>query len=151
MEVCQLKHTTKDLYGTLTDYLPDASREDEINYVKLSLGNLYHELCHRYIHANREKNAMKLRGTCKGLFFLIQNMHYLESGRFVTTKRELKELVSGEDRLMLSMAELPDGYDFDEAYSAVFHVAYGMPPIAGRNNQTYLDRGVRYRKYGHHP
>ena len=121
LEVCQLKHTTKDLYGTLTDYLPDASREDEINYVKLSLGNLYHELCHRYIHANREKNAMKLRGTCKGLFFLIQNMHYLESGRFVTTKRELKELVSGEDRLMLSMAELPDGYDFDEAFSAVFH------------------------------
>ena len=121
LEVCQLKHTTKDLYGTLTDYLPDASREDEINYVKLSLGNLYHELCHRYIHANREKNVMKLRGTCKGLFFLIQNMHYLESGRFVTTKRELKELVSGEDRLMLSMAELPDGYDFDEAFSAVFH------------------------------
>ncbi len=121
LEVCQLKHTTKDLYGTLTDYLPDASREDEINYVKLSLGNLYHELCHRYIHANREKNAMKLRGAGKGLFFLIQNMHYLESGRFVTTKRELKKLVSEEDRVMLSMAELPDGYDFDEAFSAVFH------------------------------
>ena len=121
LEICQLRHTTRDLYGALSDYLPDASREDEVNYVKLSLGNLYHELCHRYIHANREKNAMKLRGTCKGLFFLIQNMHYLESGRFVTTKRELKELVSGEDRLMLSMAELPDGYDFDEAFSAVFH------------------------------
>ncbi len=120
LEVCQLKHTTKDLYGTLTDYLPGASREDEINYVKLSLGNLYHELCHRYIHADRDKHVMKLRGFGKGLFFLIQNLYYLESGRFVATKRELKTLVSGEDRAMLSMAELPDDYDFDAAFSAVF-------------------------------
>ena len=120
LEICQLKHTTKDLYGSLTDYLPEASRQDEINYVKLSLGNLYHELCHRYIHAARDKNVKKLRGTCKGLFFLIQNLHYLESGRFVLTKKELKELVSDEDCMMLSMAELPDGYDFDEAFLAVF-------------------------------
>ena len=47
LEVCQLCHTTKDLVGVLTDYLPPATREDEINYVNLSLGNLYHELCHR--------------------------------------------------------------------------------------------------------
>ena len=47
LEVCQLRHTTRDLLGALTDYLPSATREDEINYVKLSLGNLYHELCHR--------------------------------------------------------------------------------------------------------
>ncbi|MBQ6570194.1 MAG: nucleotidyltransferase domain-containing protein [Clostridia bacterium] len=44
LEVNQLKHTTKDLLGVLTDYLPPATREDEVNYVKLSLGNLYHEL-----------------------------------------------------------------------------------------------------------
>ena len=120
LEICQLKYTTKDLYGVLTDYLPAASREDEINYVKFSLGNLYHELCHRYIHADREKNILKFRRTCKGLFFLIQNMHYLESGRFITTKRELKASVAEDDRLMLSMAELPDDFDFDRAFSSVF-------------------------------
>ena len=37
LEVCQLRHTTKDLVGDLADYLPTAAREDEINYVKLSL------------------------------------------------------------------------------------------------------------------
>ena len=61
LEVCQLRHTTKDLVGVLTDYLPPATREDEINYVNLSLGNLYHELCHRYIHADRDKNTAKFR------------------------------------------------------------------------------------------
>ena len=119
LEVCQLRHTTRDLLGRLSDYLSEATREDEINYVKLSLGNLYHELCHRYIHAGREKSAAKLRNTCKGLFFLIQNMHYLESGSFVTTKAELRERVRAEDREMLDMAGLPDGFDFDRAFSAV--------------------------------
>ncbi len=120
LEVCQLRHTTKDLYGALSDYLPSASRADEINYVKFSLGNLYHELCHRYIHADRAKNVVKFRASCKGLFFLIQNLHYLESGSFLLTKKELSASVCEEDRAMLSMAGLPDGYDFDEAFSSVF-------------------------------
>ena len=120
LEVCQLRHTTKDLYGTLAEYLPSATWEDKVNYVKLSLGNLYHELCHRYIHAEREKNVAKFRGTCKGVFFLIQNLHYLERGRFILTKKELKEAVSGEDRRVLELAELPNGFDFDQAFSVLF-------------------------------
>ena len=120
LEVCQLRHTTKDLYGTLADYLPSAAREDEINYVKMSLGNLYHELCHRYIHADRERNVAAFRGTCKAVFFLIQNLHYLETGHFILTKKELKEAVSAEDRQVLELAELPDGFNFDQAFSVLF-------------------------------
>ena len=120
LEVCQLRHTTKDLLGVLTDYLPSATQEDEVNYVKLSLGNLYHELCHRYIHADRDKNVVKFRGACKGVFFLMQNLHYLESGRFILTKKDLKEAVSVEDRRVLELAELPNGFDFDQAFSALF-------------------------------
>lgn len=120
LESIQLQYTTKDLYGTLTDFLPAATREDEINYVKLSIGNLFHEICHRYIHGGREKSALKLRETCKGLFFIIQNLYYLESGDFVGTKKALKERVSDEDRAMLELAELPDDYDFDAAYDSLF-------------------------------
>ena len=120
LEVCQLRHTTKDLFGVLKDYLPSATRRDEINYVKLSLGNLYHELCHRYIHADREKNRAAFRRTCKSAFFLIQNLHFLESGSFAVTKRELKEQASEEDRAILEMAEYPDEYDFDTAFRLLF-------------------------------
>ena len=120
LEVCQLRHTTKDVFGELIDFLPSATRRDEINYVKLSLGNLYHELCHRYIHADREKNVAAFRRSCKSAFFLIQNLHYLESGSFAVTKRELKEQVSEEDRAVLEMAEYPDGYDFDTAFRLAF-------------------------------
>ena len=120
LEVCQLRHTTKDLVGTLTDYLPSETREDEVNYVKFSLGNLYHELCHRYIHADRGKNVVKFRGACKAMFFLVQNLHYLETGRFVLTRKELKEAVSAEERRVLELEELPDGFDFDRAFSVLF-------------------------------
>ena len=54
------------------------------------------------------------------MFFLIQNVHYLESGEFVLTKKALKEAVSEEDRRMLMMAEMGDDYDFDQAFPAVF-------------------------------
>ena len=120
LEVCQLRHTTKDLLGVLTEYLPSATQEDEVNYVKLSRGNLYHELCHRYIHADRERNVAAFHGTCKGVFFLMQNLHYLETGHFILTKKELKEAVSAEDRRVLELAELPDGFDFDQAFSVLF-------------------------------
>ena len=120
LEVCQLRYTTRDLLGILKDYLPPATREDEINYVKLSLGNLYHELCHRYIHADRDKNIAKFRGTCKSVFYLIQNLHFLESGRFILSKKELKEAVVQEDQIALVLAELPDNYDFAQAFSSLF-------------------------------
>lgn len=120
LEVCQLFYTTKDLFGTLKDFLPSATREDEINYVKMSLGNVYHEICHRYIHADREKNIAKFRATCKSFFFLIQNLHYLESGKFVVKKKQLKEQISEEDCQILELAELQDDFDFDIAMSMLF-------------------------------
>ena len=120
LEVCQLRHTTKDLLGALEDYLPTATREDEINCVKLSLGNLYHELCHRYIHTDRDKNVAGFRSTCKSAFYLIQNLHFLESGCFVQRKTDLMEATEEEDRIILEMADLPDGYDFDQAFSSLF-------------------------------
>ena len=119
LEVCQLRHTTRDLLGALADHLPDSTREDEVNYVKLGLGNLYHELCHRYIHSGRARSMEKLREAGKGLFFLIQNLYYLESGVFITTRSALKDRVCPADRDMLALGELPEGYDFDRAFPAV--------------------------------
>lgn len=118
LEVCQLVHTTKDIFGVLRDLLPTATRADEVNYVKLSLGNLYHEICHRYIHAGRERSAEKLPAVGKSLFFLIQNLHYLESGRFALTKAELKGLVSPGDREILEISSF-DG-DLDSAMQRLF-------------------------------
>ncbi len=119
LESLQLKYTTKDLYGNLESLLPPSTRQDEINYVKISLGNFYHEICHRYIHSDDGKSRDKLRASCKQLYFVIQNLHYLESGDFILKKNDLKAVVSAQDREMLCIPELPDDYDFDKTYETV--------------------------------
>jgi len=123
LEICHLLHTTKDYYGTLEKLVPEYTETDVRNFVKMSLGNLYHEICHRYIHAPKEKNNAKLPYTYRSVFFILQNLYYLESGKFIGTKKELREVLSGKDRLVLDTAiSLSDGaiFDFDEAFGLLF-------------------------------
>ncbi len=123
LEICGLRFTTKDLHGTLSRFLPVWTREDEVNYVKLSLNNLYHALCHSYIHADREAFNADLPLLYKSAFFILQNTHYLETGEFVQTKSELAEKLCGEDKeIMEAVIALGNGatIDFDAHYSKLF-------------------------------
>lgn len=124
LEICHLLNTTKDFYGELKKLVPEYTIEDERNHVKLSLNNLYHEICHRYVHADREYNVLKLPITCKSVFFIMQHLYYLSSGNFIPTKRELLECVQDEDKLVLELSiSLQDhtDYDFDRAFLALFN------------------------------
>ena len=110
LELCHLLNTTNTM-------------EDERNYVKFSLNNLYHEICHRYIHADREHNISRLPVTCKSVFYIVQHLHYLRTGNFVPKKRELLECVQDEDKAVLELSislRNDDGYDFDRAFSLLF-------------------------------
>ncbi|MBO5981140.1 MAG: nucleotidyltransferase domain-containing protein [Clostridia bacterium] len=123
LEICHLVHTTKDYYGTLSELVPEYSEYDVRAFVKLSLGNLYHELCHRYIHTSEENNLSCLPFTYKSVFFILQNIHYLESGNFIATKQELLEVLRGTDKMVLDTAlSLSDGseFDFETAFSLLF-------------------------------
>ena len=75
------------LFRSAATIVPEYTENDVRTFVKMSLGNLYHEICHRYIHAPKEKNIAKLPYTYKSVFFILQNLHYLESGMFVGTKK----------------------------------------------------------------
>ena len=120
MEICHLLHTTKDYFGTLTDIVPAYTETDVRAYVQLSLGNLYHELCHRYVHAPREESIAALPFTYKAVFFILQNLHYLRTGCFIGTKKELLTALFGQDKQVLETAlALSQGetIDFDAAFS----------------------------------
>lgn len=123
LEICHLLHTTKDYYGSLSKFVPEYTRNDVRSFVKMSLGNLYHELCHRYIHAPKEKNIAKLPYTYRSVFFILQNLYYLESGKFVGTKKELISVLSGNDKLVLETAIFLSGgatFDFDNMFALLF-------------------------------
>lgn len=124
LEICHLLNTTKDYYGELKKLVPTYTIEDEKNYVKFSLNNLYHEICHRYVHADREYNILKLPITCKSVFFVMQHLYYLNSGNFIPTKRELLECVQDEDKTVLELSislQNYSDYDFDRAFSILFN------------------------------
>ena len=118
-EICQLVHTTKDLYGSLSELVPDYTDEDERVYIKICLDNLYHELCHSYIHGSEEMNNKRLQFLYKTIFFLLQNIHYLNTGNFVQTKNELILQLSGQDRTVISLTS-DSNQKFSDMFSTLF-------------------------------
>lgn len=123
LEICHLLHTTKDYYGALSGLVPPYTREDIRGFVKISVNNLYHELCHRYVHASPERNTAALPETYKGVFFILQNLHYLETGAFFPTKALLLPRLTGTDKAVLETAiRLRDSgeYDFAACYGLLF-------------------------------
>ena len=123
LEICHLIHSTKDYFGTLSSLVPKYKNDDVRNFVKMSLGNLYHEICHCYIHASKEKNIAKIPYAYRSVFFILQNLHYLDSGSFFNTKKELLEGLFGKDKLVLETAiflgEAVE-FDFDEVFALLF-------------------------------
>lgn len=123
LEICNLLHSTRDYYGVLSDIIPTYCVDDVRNFVKMSLNNLYHEICHRYIHGSTEKNVEALPYTYKGVFFILQNLHWLRSGQFPNSRAELLSLLSGKDKLVLEqsmMLSAGDPYDFAESFQLLF-------------------------------
>lgn len=123
LELCHLVHTTKDYYGTLSSLAPAYGRSDLINFIKVSLGNLYHELCHRYVHADRMNNVQKLPAACKNVFFILQNIYYLKTGVFYPTKKELLRVLDGMDREVMEMAlniNSGESCEFEPAFEKLF-------------------------------
>ncbi len=104
LEVCHLLHTTKDHFGKLKSLVPTYTAEDERNYIKLSINNLYHEICHRYIHSDIGYNISKLPITCKSVFYIMQHLYYIKSGSFIQTKQQLLENSDDEDRNILQLS-----------------------------------------------
>lgn len=123
LEICHLLHTTKDYYGVLAELTPAYTRDDVRNNVKMNVCNLFHAICHRYIHGGREACAADLPGAYKATFFILQNVHYLNTGIFPASKSELLPLLSGKDRQVLEISigmKSGGAYDFDAAYALLF-------------------------------
>ena len=124
LEICNLLHSTKDYFGILGMLVPAYTEQDIRNFLKFSINNLYHEICHRYIHADHERNVQALPFTYKGAFFILQNLYYLRSGEFVGTKVELLERLDGIDRAVLERLmsySRGENCDFAESYELLFH------------------------------
>ena len=123
LEMSHLLHCTRDIYGTLADLIPAYDERDIRSFIQMSIGNLYHELCHRYVHRSDERNRAALPVTCKGVFFILQNLHHLRTGVFCATKQQLLSQLEGTDLAVMKLCvELPGAktYDFASAFETLF-------------------------------
>ena len=123
LEISHLLNGTKDYYGTLQDLVPPFSEQDIRNFVKMSLNNLYHEICHRYIHGEPRHNDARLPGSYKSVFFILQNLYYLKHGKYIAAKAELLPLLEGKNRAVMERSmELSSGtaHDFSDSFELLF-------------------------------
>lgn len=123
LEICHLLHTTHDCFGDLKPLVPSYTTDDVRTFLQMSLGNLYHELCHRYIHQPKACSIEALPGTYKSVFFILQNLYYLRSGCFIATKQSLLMALTGQDKEVLETAiklKTAESYDFDAAFKLLF-------------------------------
>ena len=124
LEICHLRHTTMDIRGELASLVPTYTEQDVRNFVKMSVNNLYHEITHRYIHATDERNMISITGSYKGVFYIRQNLHYLETGSFLSTKSELLRSLSGLDRDVLATS-IALGNGEEMAFHNAFTLLHG--------------------------
>lgn len=120
LELCHVLHTTKDYYGKLSDFISDYSREDVRQFTQMSVNNVYHALCHGYIHGGAVECYRNLPGLFKGCFFILQSLTYLKTGEYVATKRELLEKLEGTDKMVLESSLGCRESDTEEAYRLLF-------------------------------
>lgn len=121
-ELWQLAHETTDWYGALAPLLPAYTREDVWQHVQLGLDNLYHALCHSYLHTP-DCGRGSLPEWYKAVFYLLQNWTFVRTGRFVPTKAALLACLTGQDHAVLEMAcriRAGEAYDPEQAYALLF-------------------------------
>lgn len=118
---CLMLHETLDLYGKLEELMPPYTQEDVRVYLKLNLGNLYHELCHRYLHSGQLEQ--ELPRMYKSTLYLLQNLHWLRTGVYPMNTSELEACLCGTDRqILLTAAQYKQGeaVDAKEAFEQLF-------------------------------
>lgn len=116
-ELFQFRNDTEAWHGALDDILPPVSRRDIAASVTYAASGLYHAACHLFLHGGEERENV-LRGLYKGAFFPLLAAHYLRTGEYAGSKKELLRRLEGGEREILRLSMEWDGSeDLDRCFS----------------------------------
>ncbi len=119
-DLFQFYYDTEALYGSIDELLPliDMSAVDKA--IKIGACNIYHGCVHNMLY---EKSAEILRGLYKSASFVIQAITFKQTGNYIRHQKELKELVSDDERVIVdTFIKLKNGgtVDFDKMSEVLF-------------------------------
>lgn len=120
-ELFQLKQETDGYLGNLEELLPPLSENDIRDSIKNSAAGMYHDICHRFLYGGPRKQAEELKDAYKSAFFILQLAHFIHTGEYIGTKRELSERLIGDNAKVLNIgmhweALRPDREQNPDAY-----------------------------------
>ena len=98
-DLFQLLNDTVSLHGNLQDFIPIIKRNDILNSIKINTANLYHQMCHAYLFENKDVEV--LYQGYKSAFFILQALYYSRNTEYIGSKKELVQLLEGEDKEIL--------------------------------------------------
>lgn len=101
-ELFQLSRGTSAYYGVLDDYLPEISDEEAKQSLQIGASALYHEICHRYLYGEQDLDSLQY--AFKTVFYLLQLSYYLKSGKYISTKFQLCQELSGIEKELLEIS-----------------------------------------------
>ncbi len=123
-EIFQLVWDTRVHFGRFEGLVPETGRADLAESVKIGAANLYHAAAHTFVHGAPEERAATLRALAKSAFFMLRPLHYLRSGEYAATKKEMLNRLTGLDRDILS-AGFSSGAAPESGDEAAVEAGYG--------------------------
>ena len=102
-ELFQLMQDTRTYYGELAPLLPPITPQDLADGIRTEASALYHQLAHTYLYGKNSEQLEMLRTAYKSAFYLLMPLHYLRTGDCLTTRRSLREALTGEEQAILSV------------------------------------------------
>lgn len=98
-ELFQFTNDTAALYGSFDGVLPTPTQDDARQAAQNGAGGIFHALCHTRLHS--EMTPQFLASLYKSAFFTLQALHFMRTGKYVSSKKELAGKVTGMDATVL--------------------------------------------------
>ena len=101
-ELFAFQKDTVDYFGKLESYLPAISVRDATESAKIGASGLIHMLTHSYLYAAADAKPLILKESYKAAFFVMLVQHWLATGVYCRSKKELLCRLKGTDKEIIT-------------------------------------------------
>ncbi len=110
-DLFQFYYDTKPIKGSLDDLMPLINNDAVDRAIKIGVCNIYHSCVHNMLY---EKSNEILKGLYKSASFVIQAICFKETGRYISSQKDLMRFVSSdEQRIIETFLKLKSEADAD--------------------------------------